>query len=186
MTTTGSTASSAVRALRIWLGVGGVIAIITGLVILVWPGVTAQVITLILAIYAVLGGLVYLALGFAANMGGWARVGHILAGLVFIAAGVLAFMNPAQSAVLLATIVVTFIAIAWIFEGIAALATLGMSTSRGWTIFTAIVSIIAGIVLLVLPLTGAAVLLWWFGVSLIVIGIFQVVRSFSIGRAAAR
>ncbi len=183
MSNTANAVSSAVKSLRIWLGVSGVLAIITGIVILVWPGATAQVITVVLAIYAVIGGLVYLAIGITGSMSGWGRVGHILAGLIFIVAGILAFMNPAQSAVLLATIVVTFIAIAWIFEGVAALATLGVSPSKGWTVFTAIISILAGISLLVLPLTGAVVLLWWFGIALIVIGLFQVIRAFSLGRA---
>ena len=54
---------------RIALGVGGVVAAIVGILILVWPGHTAVVVTAIIAIYAIIGGLVYAAMGiFARSM----------------------------------------------------------------------------------------------------------------------
>ena len=95
MSNTANAVSSAVKSLRIWLGVSGVLAIITGIVILVWPGATAQVITVVLAIYAVIGGLVYLAIGITGSMSGWGRVGHILAGLIFI----LPIISPSETSI---------------------------------------------------------------------------------------
>ena len=50
-----------------------------------------------------------------------------------------------------------------------------------WTIFFAIISIIAGVTLLFSPLYVA--ILWLFvGVSLVVLGIFQVARAFTFGK----
>ncbi|NLA09981.1 MAG: hypothetical protein GX871_07255, partial [Microbacteriaceae bacterium] len=93
-TASASTERSATNAIRTALGIGGVIAVIVGILILVWPSKTAAVVAAIIAIYAVVGGVVYAALGiFSKSMGGWARVGHLILGVVFIIAGILAFMN---------------------------------------------------------------------------------------------
>src|SRR5690606_31547143 len=112
------------------------------ILILVWPGKAAAVLTAILAIYAIIGGLVYAGLGIFSKMGGWARVGHIVLGLVFIVAGIIAFTNLAATAATFVYIVVLMIGIMWIVEGIVALTALGGARSKGWSIFFAIVSII--------------------------------------------
>jgi uncharacterized membrane protein HdeD (DUF308 family) len=175
---------SAVTGIRTALGIGGAIALIVGILILVWPGKTAVVVTAIVAVYAIVSGLVYAGLGiFSKTLGGWARVGHIVLGLVFIAAGIIAFANLGETTVFLALFVGIFIGITWIVEGVVALTTLGGSGSKGWTIFFAIVSLIAGVMLLFSPLYVA--ILWIFvGASLIVLGIIQIIRAFTFGKGA--
>ena len=54
---------AAVNGIRTALGLSGAIALIVGILILVWPGRTAIVVTAIIAVYAVIGGLVYAGLG---------------------------------------------------------------------------------------------------------------------------
>ena len=110
-------------------------------------------------------------------------MGHIVLGLLFIAAGIIAIINVTDVTVFLAIFVAIFIAITWIVEGVVALTTLGDAGSRGWSIFFAIVSIIAGVALLFAPLLGAAVLWLFVGVSLAILGIIQIVRAFTFGRA---
>ena len=175
---------SAVTGIRTALGIGGAIALIVGILVLVWPGKTAVVVTAIVAVYAIVSGLVYAGLGiFSKSLGGWARVGHIVLGLVFIAAGIIAFANLGETTVFLAVFVGIFIGITWIVEGVVALTTLGGSGSKGWTIFFAIVSLIAGVMLLFSPLYVA--ILWIFvGASLIVLGIVQIIRAFTFGKGA--
>jgi uncharacterized membrane protein HdeD (DUF308 family) len=70
------------------------------------------------------------------------------------------------------------VGILWIIEGIVSLSTLGDAASKGWTIFFAIISILAGIVLLFTPLYGAFVLWWLLGIALVVLGIIQIIRAF--------
>ncbi len=55
--------------------------------------------------------------------------------------------------------------------------------ARAWTIFFAIVSILAGIVLLFSPLLGAVTLFLLIGISLVILGIFQIVRAIQFGKA---
>ncbi|KHK97307.1 hypothetical protein LK09_10855 [Microbacterium mangrovi] len=180
MTTESPAEKSAVNGIRTAFGVGGVIALVVGILILVWPGHTASVLTAILAIYAIVVGVVYGGLGiFARTMKGWSRVGHIVLGLLFIVGGVIALMNLNATTAWLAVFLGIFIGIAWIIEGIVALTTLPSARSKGWAIFFAILSIIAGIIVLFSPLWGIIVLWWLLGISLVVLGIIQIVRAFT-------
>ncbi|MDE0545585.1 HdeD family acid-resistance protein [Microbacterium sp. C7(2022)] len=178
-----SAEKSAVNGIRTALGVGGILAVIVGVLILVWPGKTASVVTAIIAIYAIAAGLVYAGLGiFSKTKGGWARVGHIALGLLFIIAGIIMFANLQAATGWFALFFAILVGIMWIVEGIVSLSTLGDASSKGWTIFFAIVSIIAGVVLLFSPLWSALVLWWLLGIALVVLGIINVIRAFTFGK----
>lgn len=181
--TTNSLARGAITSIRVALAISGVLSLIVGALILLWPGRTAEVVTAIIAVYVILGGLIYAAVGvFSRSAGGWARVGHIALGVLFVVAGVVAFVNLTAAALSLAIFLGLLVGVLWIVEGVVALSTLSDSSSRGWSIFFAVVSILAGIVLLFSPLLGAVVLWWLLGISLVVLGAFQLVRAFTFGK----
>lgn len=183
MTAEPSLEKTATNGIRTALGLGGVLSVILGILILVWPGKTAMVVTAIIAIYAIIAGLVYAGLGiFSKDRGGWSRIGHIVLGVLFVIAGIIAFMNLGATTAWLAVFLGILVGIMWIVEGVVALSTLGDAPSKGWTIFFAIISIIAGVVLLFSPLWGAVVLWWLLGISAIVLGIIQIFRAFSFGK----
>ena len=180
MSTASEAEKSAVNGIRTALGIGGVLAIIAGALILAWPEKTAAFITVIIAIYAIAAGLVYAGLGiFSRTKGGWARVGHILLGIVFIIGGVVALVNLGPATFGLAVFLGILVGIMWIIEGIVALSTLGDAASKGWSIFFAILSIVAGIIVLFAPLWAAAVLWWILGFALVVLGIVNIGRAFT-------
>lgn len=180
MSTASAAEKTAVNGIRTAFGIGGVIALIVGILILVWPDKTAMVVTAIIAAYAIAAGLVYAGLGvFSKSIGGWARVGHIVLGVLFVIAGIIAFANLTATTLWLALFLGILVGILWIVEGVVALTTLSGSSSRAWTIFFSILSIVAGVILLFSPLWGAVVLWWLLGISLIVLGIIQIVRAFS-------
>jgi uncharacterized membrane protein HdeD (DUF308 family) len=173
-------AKSAINGIRTALGVGGVLAIVVGILILAWPGKTAMVVTAIIAFYAIAAGLVYAGLGiFTRERSGWSRIGHIALGVLFVIAGIVAFFNLSQTTAWLAVFLGILVGIMWIVEGIVSLSTLGDARSKVWSIIFAIISIIAGIVLLFSPLWGAGVLWLLLGIALIVLGIINVVRAFT-------
>lgn len=178
-----SDTTSAFKSIRIALAVSGVIALLAGVVLLVWPIKSAVILTGIFATYLVIAGLVYVGLGiFSSTGGGWARVGHIALGLLYIVAGVIAFANLGAATATLAIIVVVFVGISWIVDGVVALSLLGQDGSRVWTLLYALLSIIAGVIVLFSPLFAAAVLWWVFAISLIVLGVVQIVRAITIGK----
>lgn len=174
---------SEVNAVRIALGIGGVLALITGIVILVWPGRSAMVVAAIVASYAIATGLAYAGLGiFSKTKGGWSRIGHILLGVLFIVSGIVAFANLGATAVWLAVFLGVLVGVMWIVEGVVSLSTLGQATTKVWTVVFATISIIAGITLVTSPLWGAAVLFLMLGISAIVLGIAQIIRAFTFGK----
>lgn len=168
---------------RLGLGLVGLVTFLVGLAIMMAPGRTAVIVTAFIAVYAIVVGVVYVGLGlFASGKGGWARIGSILAGVIFIIAGIVAFGNLSGSAAGLAIVVAIFVGVAWIVEGVVAIASLGSASSKIWTILFAIISVVAGITLIVMPLSGAFTLWWLLGLMLGVMGVVQVVRAFTFGR----
>ena len=184
MSTAPETGQVAANRIRRSLGVGGVLAVIAGILILAWPGKSILVVAAIVACYAIAAGLVYLAIGiFSRKTRGWARLGHIVLSLVCLVVGVIALFNltsPNGSPLRLLGIL---IGIMWIVEGIVSLSTLGDAASRGWSIAFAILSVIAGIVVLVAPIAAMLALWWVLGVLLVVLGIMNIVRAFTIRTA---
>lgn len=184
MNTETSAAGTVTNGIRTVLGISGILALVGGILVLVWPGKTAVVVAAIIAIYAIVVGLVYGSMGiFSKTMRTWPRIGHIVLGLVFVIAGIIAFMNLTLATGLLAVLVSVLVGVMWIVEGVVALSTLGGAGPKVWAILFAILSVIAGIVLLFSPLWGAAVLWWLLGISLVVLGIINIVRAFRVGRA---
>ncbi|MFE6994772.1 HdeD family acid-resistance protein [Microbacterium sp. NPDC057659] len=180
-----SEAKGFVKSVRVFLAVSGAIALISGLILLIWPGKSAVIVTAIIAAYLIVAGLVYIALGiFSKEKGGWSRVGHIVLGLIYIVAGVIAFTNLAAAAATLALVVAILIGVSWIIDGIVSLSLLSKAASKTWTVIYAILSIIAGIVVLFSPMFAAVVLWWILGIALVVLGIVQIVRAITLGKDA--
>lgn len=180
MSTETNAKSGAVNTVRAALGIGGILALIAGIVVLVWPMKSAFIVVGIIALYAIAAGLVYAALGlFSKGKGGWARIGHIVLGLLFIIGGILALANLPSATKWFALFFGIFVGIGWIIEGIVSLSTLGDASSKGWTLFFALVSVIAGIMLITSPMWGAAILWLLIGLSLVVLGLLQIVRAFT-------
>lgn len=171
------------RGIKMVLGIGGLLALAAGVVILLWPGKTAMLVAAIFGVYAIIAGLVYVGLGiFAGNKSGWSRLGNILLGVLYVVVGVVFFFNLQTAAASLAFVIGIMIGVVWIIEGFMAFTTLRTATSKGWSIFYGIVSILAGIALILAPIFFVAFMWWMVGISLIVLGIVQIVRSFSYGK----
>ena len=86
-------------------------ALIVGILILVWPLKTAIVVTAMIAVYAIITGIVYVGLAiFSKTLGGWSRVGHAVLGVLFVIAGIVAFFNLTETTLLVAVFVVRSVA----------------------------------------------------------------------------
>lgn len=171
--------------LRVTLGVIGLFTAVLGLLILLYPvksgAIVMQVVAAIAAAYAIIAGIAYLGNSlFSKTLRPWARVGNILLGLLYLLGGIVLLTNLTAAAEVLAIFIVVTIGVLWIFEGIIVLTTLGESRSKGWSVFYGLISIVSGVLLIVLPLVGIVALWWLAGVTMLVLGIVQIVRAFSI------
>jgi uncharacterized membrane protein HdeD (DUF308 family) len=175
-----------INSVRVALGISGAVALIIGIIIVFWPKTAAVGLTVLIAISLLVSGIAYLGIGiFAKGIGGGARALDIIFGILLVIAAIVAFANLAGTTAFLAVFIGILVGIAWIVEGAVALAQLGDSPSRGWSIFFGILSIVAGVVLLFSPLWGFVVLFILAGISLIVLGIVQLIRAITFGRGVA-
>lgn len=174
-----------IDAVRTMLGVGGLVALAIGIIILVNPERSGELlmklVSAMVAVYALVTGVIYLGSAlFTRSMKGWPRVGNSLLGLLYIVAGAILVVNLGATAVVLASFLSILIGIMWIFEGVIAFSTLKTAGNKTLTVIYAIISVIAGLVLIFSPWLGALTLWVLIGISLVVMGAVQVVRAFSI------
>ncbi len=167
-----------VRNIRMGMAVTGVLSIILGAFVLFWPEATLDVIAVLFGLYFLVSGAVRVITGLLTPLNGGLRVLNILIGLLLVIVGVAAIRNPLASL----TVLALFIGIAWIVEGIMSLTEVESGGSRWYAIAYGIISIIAGVVVLFLPVSSLGALVVFGGLALIVLGIVEVVRAFSFGR----
>lgn len=178
MNTSTTPIATPVKGARLALLIGGLAAVGFGIAVLAWPTKAAVALTGVIAVYAIISGIVYAALGiFSKALGAGGRIGHVLLGLLYVIAGVYAFSSLQQSAAFLALFLTIMVGVMWVIEGFTALFTLGQSGSKIATIIFAILSVIAGFSLLSSPLWGAVFLWWFLGIALIVLGALNVIRA---------
>lgn len=157
-----------------WAGIAlGVVSLILGILVLVLPGATLVVIAILFGIELIILGAARIALGVAAPSGsGWVKALAIILGVLTILAGIFCFVHPGASLVILAL----FLGIGWIIDGIGTLAhTFGSKSSggRALSVISGIVSIVAGLVVVVFPGQSLLLLVWFGGVALIILGVVQ-------------
>lgn len=170
--------SSVDKSTRLALICAGVLGILFGLAILIWPTKAVVAVTVIIAIYAVIAGIVAIVTGIVSKaLGTGGRIGSVLLGLLYLVAGILAFTELKQTAAFLVVFVSVLLGFLWIMEGFTSLFSLGDASSKGWTIAFAIISIIAGISLITSPLWTGLFLWALMGIAMVVIGVLNVVRA---------
>ncbi len=161
----------------------GIVALVVGVLVLVWPGVSILAASVLLGIYLVVSGIAQVILAFGLEVSGGYRVLLFITGAVSLILGVLAFRHFGHGyAVLLLAI---WIGVGFIFQGVAA-TTIAISNKelpgRGWSIFFGVTSVIAGLVVLAWPFDSIVVLALVTGIMLVVIGLTQVFSSFGTRR----
>lgn len=173
-----TTTSAPVKGARLALLVGGLAAAAFGIAVLAWPTKAAVALTGVIAVYAIIAGIIYVALGFMSkSLGAGGRIGHVILGILYVIAGIYAFSSLQRSAAFLAVFLTVMVGVMWMVEGFTALFTLGKGGSSALTIIFAIISILAGFSLLSSPLWGTLFLWWFLGIGLVVLGVLNVIRA---------
>ncbi|WP_052863057.1 HdeD family acid-resistance protein [Streptomyces niger] len=163
----------------------GLATIALGVVILAWTGETLRVIGVLFGIYLLVTGVFQLAAAFGTHVPGHLRALHFLTGALSVLLGLICFRGTLQSLLLLAL----WIGFSWLVRGIMmTVATVSAKAvpARGWTLFYGIISMLAGIVLIVSPLTSIAALTLTVGILAIVLGVVEVCHAVRMRVAVGR
>lgn len=166
------------RSLLIWRGI---LAVIIGLIAVVWPGITVYAFVILFAVYAFSGAVTSAIRGFGSARAG--RVaGYLLLALFDLAAGVVALVWPGITALALVWLVAIWALVGGIVE--VALAFGDGETAGERTLFAlgGLVTIALGVVIALRPGIGAVTLVQVFGLFSIVGGISAFVLAANLGR----
>jgi uncharacterized membrane protein HdeD (DUF308 family) len=168
------------------LALRGVLAIVFGIVALIWPGLTALALAVVFGVYAIIDGGGWLIAAFRREGDAGQRTIRGIAGVLGIALGIAALVWPGITAMILAIVV-----------GVWALVTgalnvwLATQLHGRWLLgLVGALSIVAGLLILLRPAAGAVALAWVIGVYAIVAGVLMLAATWQLshsgtGRPAA-
>ena len=170
-------------ATRTWqslLGIG-VASVILGVIVLLMPGAALFTVAVLFGVYLLISGVFQVASTFGVRHAhGWWRVLTFVSGAVSILLAFVCFRNIASAVILLAI----WVGIGWIFRGVAEVTIFSDLASglpgRGWGIFTGVVTVIAGGILIIWPISSIATLTVVTGVMLVVVGFVEVANAFAL------
>lgn len=162
----------------------GILAVILGILVLAWPGITILVAAIFFGAYLLITGIAQVIFAFSLHVSAGGRVLLFISGAAALILAVLAFRHFGEGyAVLLLAI---WIGVGFVFRGVAttvsAISDPGLP-GRGWSIFFGVITTIAGVVVIASPFESIVTLALVVGIWLIVIGVFEVVSSFGIRNA---
>ena len=163
----------------------GLLTVGFGLVAIVWPAITLFSFILLFGAFAVVNGVFRVAGSFVnrRESGWWPFSINVIAGLAGIAAGIIAFVWPGLTGLLLLFTIGAYA----LFTGVAALVgTIGSwsaTTDRWLALFRGVVAIAFGVLAFTLPGVTALSLAWLIGLYAILFGISEIGFSFVVKRA---
>ena len=159
----------------------GVLAVIVGILAIAWPGVTVFALVILFAVYAFIDAGLQAMRAFSSDSAG-PVFGHLLLGLVDVAAGVIALVWPGPTALVLVLIVGIWAVTGGSFEIFAAFGSGETAGTRTLFILGGLVSIAFGVVLFSRPGVGAVTLALLFGLFSIIYGVSQITMGVEVRR----
>ncbi len=161
----------------------GVLAIIVGIIAIAfaWPGVTILALVILFAIYAFTDAGLQAARAFSSGTAG-PVFGHLLLGLVDLAAGIIALVWPGPTALVLVLVVGIWAFVGGCFEIFAAFQRGETAGTRALFILGGLVSVAFGVVLFARPNVGAVTLALLFGLFSLIYGVSQITTGIELRR----
>ena len=154
----------------------GIAAIIFGVLAFIWPGITLVTLVLFWGAFTLVDGILALA---HAIMGGnvASRWWLALIGVLGIIVGLLTFLMPGVTALVLLVFIAAWAIVLGVFQIVGAIR-LRKEIDNEWTLgLSGALSVLFGIVLLIAPGAGALGLIWAIAAYAIVFGVLMVMAA---------
>jgi uncharacterized membrane protein HdeD (DUF308 family) len=159
----------------------GILAIIIGCLALAWPGVTILALVILFAIWAFTDAVLqFMRMVGSATAG--PVVGHLLLALIDIAAGIVALVWPAPTALVLVLVVGIWAVAGGFVEIFAAFQPAETTGTRALFVLGGLVAIAFGVVFFARPGVGAVTLALLFGLFALIYGIWGIVAGIEMRR----
>jgi uncharacterized membrane protein HdeD (DUF308 family) len=170
-----------------WTLASGVLAVILGVCVLVWPGISILVAATLFGLYLLITGIAQVIFAFALDVSAGSRILLFISGAASLILAVLAFRHFGKDQTTAVLLLAIWIGVGFIFRGtattVAAISERALP-GRGWLIFYGVISLIAGFVVMAWPFDSIVVLAITTGVWLVIMGVFEIVSAFGIRKDA--
>jgi uncharacterized membrane protein HdeD (DUF308 family) len=154
----------------------GLVTLTLGVVVLVWPGKSVLVAGALFGAYLLASGIAQAIAAFTVHVPGSGRVLLFLSGALSVALGVFAFHDFNRGAAV--WVLATWIGVGFLFQGVAQ-TVFAINhkelPEHGWHIFMGVLSVLAAMVVVALPISSIVALAIVAGAWLVVIGTAQIV-----------
>ena len=174
---------------RLWKSVLslGVLTLIVGAAVLVWPGQSIVAAGILFVVYLLASGIAQVIAAFTVRSPAASRVLLFISGALSIGLGVFAFRDFNDGAAV--WLLTLWIAVGFMLQGVSE-TVLAISfkalPERGWYIFVGVLTMIAGVVMLAWPISSIVVLSIIAGVWLVVIGTTEIVWAVNVRSTAKK
>jgi uncharacterized membrane protein HdeD (DUF308 family) len=160
----------------------GVLSVMLGIVAIFWPGITLTVFVLLFGAFVFADGVVSLIRGFTSNRIHGRSWVHALLGLLGIAVGVLTFMQPGLTLLVLVMYIAAWAIVRGVLELVAAVRLRRVITGEWLLALSGVLSLVFGFLVFAFPGAGALTIAWLFGIYAIAAGIVLMMLGFRLRR----
>ena len=155
------------------LALRGVLAIIFGLLVFAWPGISLWVLVLFFGANALIDGVLAIVAAVRGSASGARWWGMLLQGILGIATGIITFLWPGLTALVLLYFIAAWAIVIGVFEIVAAIR-LRKEIQGEWLLaLRGVLAIVFGVILFANPGAGALALVWLIGAFSIALGVLE-------------
>ena len=175
-----------VDAKRAWplVATRGVLAVLFGLLTLVWPAVTILALAIVFGVYAIVDGVGAIWNATRRGEDGAHRVAYVVLGVLGVVAGLVALVWPHITVLALGLLVGVWALVTGISEIAAAVRLRRQITGEFFLIIAGALSALAGLLILVHPIAGVFGIALLIGVYALIYGVLLLVLAFRLRRHA--
>ncbi|MCL5036570.1 MAG: HdeD family acid-resistance protein [Chloroflexi bacterium] len=163
----------------------GIVAILFGMMVMAWPGVSLVVLVIFFGAYALVDGIFAIIAALTTHGGVGSRLFLVLEGIVGIVIGYFTFVYPDITATVLLILIAVWALVTGIFEIILASVTWKEFTGKWYLLIGGVASLIFGLIMIINPEAGALVFLWLIGAYAIIFGTLMMVFSIHLKKLKA-
>jgi uncharacterized membrane protein HdeD (DUF308 family) len=169
-----------------WIALRGLFAVLFGIFAFIWPGITLAVLVLVWGAYAIADGVMALIAAYSMHEEGKPMGALIVVGILGIAAGIVTFLWPGMTALVLLLFIASWAVLMGIFQ-IAAAIRFRKHIENEWLLgLSGAVSILFGVLMFLQPGAGWLAVIWLIGSFSIFFGILLIALGFRLKGLASR
>jgi uncharacterized membrane protein HdeD (DUF308 family) len=169
-----------------WVVLRGVAAVLFGILAFAWPGITLAALVIVWGAYALADGILALVAAYRVRDQGKPFWSLVIVGLLGIAAGIVTFIWPGMTALVLLMFIAAWAVVMGIFQIVAAIR-LRKEIKNEWLLgLSGVLSVFFGIIMFVQPGAGALAVIWVIAAYAIVFGILLIWLGLRLKRRSER